>query len=111
MATDSGGSRVTDSALSGSTGTAQVTFAARYSYVQVVNLDTANPLYVTTDGSNPTVGGGGNNQYVVPPGENALIPNDAAMWWQGQGTTNPGTTINIAGATATSTSKFSILGI
>lgn len=111
MPTNSGGSRVTDGALSNTTGTASVTFATRYSYVQVTNLDTANPLYVVTDGSNPTVGTGGNNQYVVPPGGTVLIPNDVGLWYQGQGTTNPGTTVNIAGATSTSSSKFTIVGV
>lgn len=109
MPTNSGGSRVTDAALTNGSG--QVTFAARYSYLQVTNLDTtaANALFVTTDGSTPTAGGG-NNQYVVPPGATVLIPNDAALWYQGQGTPNPGTTINIVGASGAS-SKFSIVGV
>lgn len=109
MPVNSGGSRVTDSALTN--GSATVTFATRYSYVQVTNLDTtaANALYVVTDGSTPTAGGG-NNQYVVPPGATVLIPNDAALWYQGQGTPNPGTSINIVGASG-ATSKFTIVGV
>ena len=108
MATDSGGSRVTDGALS--SGAGAVTFAARYAYVEVRNFDSAGFLYVTTDGSSPAFGGG-NNEYVVPPGESALIPNGAPMWWQGQGTPNPGTTVNIAGTSNSATSKYTIVGV
>lgn len=105
MPVNSGGSRVTDGALS--SGAGSVTFATRYSYVQVTNLDTA-PLYVTTDGSTPA-SGGGNNQYVVPPASSVLVPNAAPLWYQGQGVTNPGTTVNIAGATATA--KYTVTGV
>lgn len=58
-----------------------VTFAPRYMAAEVKNLDDTNPVYITTDGSTPTVGGA--DCYVAWPGERVLVPNQAPLWWQG----------------------------
>jgi hypothetical protein len=113
MTADSGGSRVTNVALT--SGAATVTFAARYSHVEVKNeAATAETMYVRTDGTTPA--SPWNNAYAVTAGERILVPNSAIMWWQGFGAadgtkTNPGTTVNIVSATGASTSPVEVTGV
>lgn len=113
MPTDSGGSRVTNGGLT--SGAATVTFAARYSYVEVKNESATSTeiMYVRTDGTAPA--SPWNDAYAVAAGERVLIPNQAFMWWQGFGAidgtkTNPGTTVKIASSVGTSASTFEVVG-
>lgn len=108
---DSGGQRVTSPSLV--SGAATVTFAARYEFIEIKNLDTTNPMFVTTNGTAPA-GTGGPDQYEAGPGERILVPNQAPLWWQGYGAadgtmTNPGAMVALA--TATATAKFEVLGV
>lgn len=119
MPTNSGGKTFTVGALSGSTGTATVTFANRYEAVVVKNnsTSTATPptdfLYVRADGTAPHAPGSAwtNDEYRIAPGETVVVRNGAPIWYQGQGTANPGTTVQISGATATSTTPFTVQGV
>jgi hypothetical protein len=88
-------------------GAATVTFTARYAAVEVKNEDATSALYVTSNGATPSQTGG-DDQYEVSPGERVLVPNQGPMWWQGF-STNPGTTIKIASASATA--KYEVVGI
>jgi len=85
-----------------SSGAATVTFASYYRYIQVNNNDTVG-MYVTTDGSTP----GGDDSYLIPPGTATVVANDSPLWYQGQGTPNPGTTIMLTGS---ATGAFSVSG-
>jgi hypothetical protein len=77
---------------------ATVSFAARYQFIEIKNLDATNPVYYTTNGATPTVGGAG--CYVAGPGERVMAANQGQFWWQGYGAsdgtkTNPGTTVKM----------------
>lgn len=94
-----------------SSGAGSVTFAARYNYVQVENNDGTNAIYVTTDGSTPTVGG--DDCDIVATNSTVLIPNRAQYWYQGFGacdgtTTNPGTTVTMKSTSASA--AYSVTG-
>lgn len=53
----------------------------RYDYVQVANLGPTDPVYVTTDGTAPAVGGS-DNGVAVYPGDTAVLSNRAMIWYQ-----------------------------
>lgn len=114
---NSGGTQITNGATSGSTGLASVTFAARYQYLEVKNLDVTagNSIWVTTNGVAATPGGA-NDNFQAGPGERILVPNQGLPWWQGFGCidgtkVNPGTTVSIAAKGATTASPFEVAGI
>lgn len=115
MVANSGGKTITVGALSSSSGTAEVTFATRFTAVVVTNTAATgdgNELYVRVDGTAPTVGDAQvDDEYIVNPGESVVVRNGAPLWYQGQGTDNPGTTVQIAGATDTSTTAFTVQGV
>jgi hypothetical protein len=95
-----------------SSGAATVFFASRYAYVEVENNDGTNALYVTTDGSTPTVGG--DDCYLIAPGATVVVANQASYWYQGYGAgdgtqNNPGTTVNIVSASAAA--AYSVSGV
>ena len=95
-----------------SSGAATVFFSARYGYVEVQNNDGTNALFVTTDGSTPTVGG--NDCYCVTTNSKAVLANQAFYFYQGYGAAdgtnnNPGTTVNIVSASAAA--AYSVSGI
>lgn len=89
-------------------GIGSVVWPDRYQYVTVMNDDGVNGLWVTTDGSMPTVGG--DDCYVVPAGGMTLLANGAPVWYQGQGTPSPGTTINMTSESATAAYSVSAAG-
>jgi len=103
MPTDSGGKRITNGALVA--GTATVTFAARYSEVELKNFDTTNILYARTDGVTPA--SPWNDSFSAGPGERIAVPNTDPLYWQGEGT-DDGTTVILVSATATA--GFSVVG-
>jgi hypothetical protein len=97
---------IANGALTGGAGT--VTFTARYEVIEVKNEDPTNSLYVTTNGTTPSsTAGAEGDEYEVGPGERVQIPNTGPMWWQGY-STNPGTTVMIASASATA--AYEVLG-
>lgn len=65
------------------TSTGPITFADRYQYVTVTNLNTTagDVLYVTSDGSTPSTSGASNTQAIMP-GETAIIANEQPLWFQ-----------------------------
>lgn len=87
-------------------GTDSVFFAVRYNWLSITNNDT-EPMYGRTDGmaSSST---GGEGDYEIPPGETALVPNSAPLWYQGQAD-NPGTKLDLASATATA--GYNVVGV
>lgn len=93
-------------------GAATVFFSSRYAYVEVENNDGTNALFVTTDGSTPTVGG--DDCYCVTTNSKAVLANQAMYFYQGYGAAdgtqnNPGTTVNIVSASAVA--AYSVSGI
>lgn len=116
MPANSGGTYMTVSALPGTgTGIATVTFARRFEAVVVTNTAltsaTNAQLYVRADGTAPTVGASQvNDEYIVQPGQSVVVRNGAPIWYQGQGA-NPGTTVQIAGYSATSNTPFTVQGV
>jgi hypothetical protein len=97
-------------------GLANVTFAGRYGYVEVYNSGTtsANVWYVTTDGSTPALGNG----YLVGPGQRAIVPNKAPLWYQGFNSpnganpqTNPGTVVKIVSFSTSDTAEYEVTGV
>lgn len=87
-------------------GAATVTFAARYDAVVVKNDDATNGIYVRTDGVTPA--SPWDDCYYVEPNGALQIPNDDAVWFQGQGTSSDGTTVILVG---TGTSSFNVTGV
>lgn len=87
-------------------GADSVFFAARYNYLALTNNDTM-PMYARTDGTAPS-STGSEGDYEVPAGETALIPNSAALWFQGM-PGNPGTMLDLASATATA--GYNVVGV
>lgn len=92
-------------------GAGSVVFADRHSYVQIENNDSANGLWVTTDGSEAVVGA--DDVDVIPPGGTTLLANGLGWYYQGysfDGTgTNPGTVINLA--SSSDTAAYSVMGV
>jgi hypothetical protein len=86
-------------------GAATISFTARYSVIEVKNEDPANPIYITTNGVTPTLGG--NDEFECSAGERVSVPNQGPMWWQGF-STNPGTTVMIAG---TGSTAYEVVGV
>jgi hypothetical protein len=84
-----------------------VTFAAKYSYIVIENLEETGGdtsiIYGTADGSAPTVAG--DDCFAVDPGQSAQIANPSPFWWQpGYSSAemgvvaNPGTVIKLISA-------------
>ena len=62
-----------------------VTFADRYQYVTVTNLSSADPLYVTSDGTTaavPSTTAVASNTQVIPAGDTRIIANELPLWYQ-----------------------------
>jgi hypothetical protein len=94
-------------------GAAVITFAARYSAVEVLN-EGSNTVYVRTDGTLPASPWG--QAYAVPAGQRALVPNSAQFWWQGFGAAdgtqvNPGTTIKLVSTSGADTAAYQVTGV
>lgn len=72
----------------------------RYSYVAVTNDSgtTPAPIYFTTDGTVPTVGG--QDCFAVDPNDTVVIANGAALWTQAQSVIPAGTQIPSSYTTA-----------
>jgi hypothetical protein len=106
--------RISNGATDGGTGLAQVTFDARYEFIEVSNLGMDISLFVRTDGNAATVGGG-DDDYCILPGEKGLIANQLELWYQGFGAmdetqNNPGTQVNLAAQSAIAC-RYSVAGV
>jgi len=97
-----------------SSNAAMVTFPVRFSFVTVTNEDetAGNSIYARTDGVTPV--SPWNDCYEISPGETVEISNDGPMWWQGYGgpggSSDPGTSVILAGVGATSPYEVSGAG-
>jgi hypothetical protein len=100
-----------------SSGAVTVTFAARYSYAEIWNGGTTF-WYARADGQTPA--SPWTDCYIVAPGQRALVPSGAPLWYQGYNSpdgpdpqTNPGLTVAIVASDTTTdaSAHYEIVGV